>query len=86
MPIYETESNPMATFNPKLFLAREPKTQANTQILSFHLIPNMKKSDPPPATSQLLDEAPLADFSFFFSGLTSNQFQSRKQTSNKFNP
>lgn len=45
----------------------------------------MKKSDPPPATSQLLDEAPLADF-FFFSGLTSNQFQSRKQTSNKFNP
>lgn len=66
MPIYETESNPMATFNPKLFLAREPKTQANTQILSFHLIPNMKKSDPPPATSQLLDEAPLADFFFFF--------------------
>lgn len=46
MPIYETESNPMATFNPKLFLAQEPKTQANTQILSFHLIPDMKKSDP----------------------------------------
>lgn len=72
MPIYETESNPMATFNPKLFLAQEPKTQANTQILSFHLIPNMKKSDPHTHThtSQLLDEAPLADF--FFSSSSSS--------------
>lgn len=89
MPIYETESNPTATFNPKLLLAREPKTQANTQILSFHLIPNVKKSDPFLLHHSFCEagaEAPLANFFFFPPRLTSNQFQKRKQTSNKFNP
>lgn len=69
MPIYETESNPTATFNPKLFLAQEPKTRANAQILSFHLIPNMKKPDPFLQHHSFCEaprEAPLANFFFFF--------------------
>lgn len=49
----------------------------------------MKKSDPLPTTSRLLWNklrGPFGQLFFFFLRLTSNQFQNRRQTSNKFNP
>lgn len=69
MPLYEMESNPMATFNLKLFLAQEPKDPSKYANTFFSPYSQHEEIRPPSCyitASVKLDEAPLADFFFFF--------------------
>lgn len=88
MPIYETESNPTATFNPKLFLAREPKDPSKCANLFFSPYYSQREEIRPlPTTSQLLWSWSRGPFGqLFFFSKTNLQPIPEEEANLKFNP